>query len=314
MRTEVLQYIIEVDRLHSISKAANELFISPSALSESISQLEKELNVAFFIRTKNGTVTTEIGQQIIQQANSILAEVNKLYDISFHASCPIKDYTETITLGLTEKFGNSVLNEAISLSVKKHPSLTFNVISLNMEQCIDAVSNGEIQFAIIGMNTLEKDAVLSSLKKKKLRYIALSTDPIIAILNKDAPLAQKEFITYSDYSNQTLITYSSVFNYDTCPDGLTKVIGVPNFENIIQLIQSNTGMTILPYSLLYDHLSAIKNELKLIPVIDSLFFNYIIYPNQLAMSEAQKFFIHLYFHIYHQKYTQDNILSTEPFE
>lgn len=127
-------------------------------------------------------------------------------------------------------------------------------------------------------------------------------------------MAQKEFITYSDYSNQTLITYSSVFNYDTCPDSLTKVIGVPNFENIIQLIQSNTGMTILPYSLLQDHLSAIKNELKLIPVIDSLFCNYIIYPNQLSMVGSTKVFIHLYFHIYHQKYTPDSILSTEPSE
>lgn len=47
-----------------------------------------------------------------------------------------------------------------------------------MEQCIDAVSNGEIQFAIIGMNTLEKDAILSSLKKKSF---AISLFPQILL-------------------------------------------------------------------------------------------------------------------------------------
>ena len=52
MRTEVLQYIVEVDKEQSISQAARNLFISKSALSESISQLEQELNVAIFIRQK----------------------------------------------------------------------------------------------------------------------------------------------------------------------------------------------------------------------------------------------------------------------
>lgn len=303
MRTEVLQYIIEVDRLHSISKAANELFISPSALSESISQLEKELNIALFTRTKSGTLTTDVGQEVIQQARLILAEVDKLYDISFHAACPLKNYKETITLGLTEKFGNSILNEAISISVNKYPFLTFNVKNLNMEQCIKELAEDEIQFAIIAMNSLEKEDVLSSLKRKRLHYTALSTDPIIAIMNKDNILAQKDFLTFPDYSNQTLITYSLIFDYDNHHDNLKKIIRVPTFENIIRLIQANVGMTVLPYSLLQDYLPSIKKELKLIPVIDSLFYNYIIYPNQHIMSEAQKFFIYLYSQIYQKHHS-----------
>ena len=72
MRTEVLQYIVEVDKEQSISQAARNLFISKSALSESISQLEQELNVAIFIRQKKGIATTETGQKIIAQAKSVL--------------------------------------------------------------------------------------------------------------------------------------------------------------------------------------------------------------------------------------------------
>ena len=79
MRTEVLQYIVEVDKEQSISQAARNLFISKSALSESISQLEQELNVAIFIRKKKGIATTETGQKIIAQAKSVLQELEKFY-------------------------------------------------------------------------------------------------------------------------------------------------------------------------------------------------------------------------------------------
>ena len=77
MRTEVLRYLIAVDEQHSVSKAANKLYISKSALSESISQLERELNVAIFQRTKKGVVTTAAGQQILEQAKVILENVEK---------------------------------------------------------------------------------------------------------------------------------------------------------------------------------------------------------------------------------------------
>ena len=108
MRTEVLQYIVEVDKEQSISQAARNLFISKSALSESISQLEQELNVAIFIRKKKGIATTETGQKIIAQAKSVLQELEKFYTIGY-TSPALVDYDEAIKFGISEKFAKAGL-------------------------------------------------------------------------------------------------------------------------------------------------------------------------------------------------------------
>ena len=102
MRTELLKYIIEIDKLHSISKASAALYISQAALSESVAQLEKDLNVIIFDRNKKGVTTTEAGLQIIEQATRILKEVDKLYQLS--TALPAKhNYAETLSFGINEK-------------------------------------------------------------------------------------------------------------------------------------------------------------------------------------------------------------------
>ena len=52
MNTSKLEYIIEVAKVHSLAIAAKNLNISQSALSQSITQFEKELGVILFTRTK----------------------------------------------------------------------------------------------------------------------------------------------------------------------------------------------------------------------------------------------------------------------
>ena len=83
MRTEVLRYLLEVDEQKSISKAANNLYISKSALSESISQLEKELNLAIFQRSKKGVTTTPAGEKILEQIRVVLDDVEKISRSAF---------------------------------------------------------------------------------------------------------------------------------------------------------------------------------------------------------------------------------------
>jgi len=300
MRTELLKYIIEIDKYHSISKASNNLYISQAALSESLSQFEKDLNVTIFERSKKGVTTTETGTQIIAQAKIILKELDKLQHISVLAPAKI-NYSETLSFGLTEKFTGATLNESINLAIKKHPDLTFNTIDLSAQKCIEQVTRQELDFAFVAISNISKDAALETFRKLSLRHIPLSDDPVYVLVNKQSPLASHSLLTYNDTKTETLISYSAMFPATEEPLN-QKVMLLSNLDSIIQMVSENVGISLLPDSLIAQHKTKLNDSLIAIPLAEAEQFNCIIYSAKKALTPVQDFFINLYAHIYKKHY------------
>ena len=67
MKIVQLQYFCAVTRLHSITKAAAELYVTQPAISSAIKELEKEFSINLFNRTKNHlTLTKAIRLRTVQ--------------------------------------------------------------------------------------------------------------------------------------------------------------------------------------------------------------------------------------------------------
>lgn len=71
MTTKSLEYFLVVVKHLNISKAAKELFISQPALSKQISQLEAELGVSLFDRTKHSLKLTHAGEVLLSETNEL---------------------------------------------------------------------------------------------------------------------------------------------------------------------------------------------------------------------------------------------------
>lgn len=69
-----------VSRNESFSKAAQELYMTQSAVSQAISKLEKELEVQLFYRTSKGVVLTSEGNLLNEHLNSALGIINVAED------------------------------------------------------------------------------------------------------------------------------------------------------------------------------------------------------------------------------------------
>jgi len=299
LRTEVLNYIIEVAKQNSITKAANMLYISQSALSESISQLEEELDCQIFIRNKKGIIITEAGQKIIFQAQQILQELNKLYEISYTAPT-ITNCNEKLTIGLSEKFSSSILNLTISEVLRKYPQTIFDILDMDLMRCIQALEEQKIQLAMISSVFTEREATLRLLHEKKLRYLALPHEPVMILVNKKSPLAKKTSVAFNTLSEETLVSYSSVSNVRNSVIPVKKILFLPSIDNIVHLVKLNEGISILPLMLMHDILPQIEDELALIPIIDLQQCNYIIFPATNSLSNAQKLFIDVYIKNYNK--------------
>ena len=58
MTLDQINYVLEIERTGSINKAATNLFISQSALSLAIQNLERELGQPIFVRSSRGVFPT----------------------------------------------------------------------------------------------------------------------------------------------------------------------------------------------------------------------------------------------------------------
>ena len=69
-----------VSQNSSISKAAKELFMTQSAVSQAISRLERDLEIQLFYRTPKGVTLTEEGELVNEHVKSALAIINAAED------------------------------------------------------------------------------------------------------------------------------------------------------------------------------------------------------------------------------------------
>lgn len=79
MTLKQLEYFCAVCRCHSISRAAESLFVSQPAISTSIRELEKEFHLRLFNHGKNRISLTKDGEAFYQKAETLLRQTEDLY-------------------------------------------------------------------------------------------------------------------------------------------------------------------------------------------------------------------------------------------
>lgn len=80
MDRQLLRTFLEVHRMRSFSKAAENLCITPSAVSARIQQLEKGLGVSLFVRNSQEVRLTHAGERLLRHATGILQAMERAWE------------------------------------------------------------------------------------------------------------------------------------------------------------------------------------------------------------------------------------------
>ena len=75
MQIRQFEYVMEIARQGSIKRAAEKLYISQQALSETLKLLEEKLGFSIFQRTNKGVVPTANGAKVLRDIEEILSKV-----------------------------------------------------------------------------------------------------------------------------------------------------------------------------------------------------------------------------------------------
>ena len=78
MTLQQLRYVVMVAEKGTISKAAQELFISQPSLTNAIKELENEMQITIFNRTNKGIVISNEGEEFLGYARQVLDQANLL--------------------------------------------------------------------------------------------------------------------------------------------------------------------------------------------------------------------------------------------
>lgn len=120
------EYVMAIHRIGTIRRAAEELYISPQALSEHLGKLERELGTPLFYRTKPLTLT-EAGQRFIACAETCL-EAKKRFEMELSTITQRND--RHLSLGVPTGMPPPLLLSFLNYFRHTHPELPVTVVEL----------------------------------------------------------------------------------------------------------------------------------------------------------------------------------------
>lgn len=199
MRMTDLQYLLKVVELQSISRAAEQMYITQQGLSRIINNLEKELDVTLFLRRNNTIELTAIGEKVVEHAREIcgnyaalLRDINQYQTSALEESDYVIYATPVICITLLPKIFLSLYQE--------YPMVKFNVIETLPPQIADDVELGNNAIGILSIaDFLFRDS--HRLEDQSVCFVPKFRDKLMLNVRKDSVIAKKTSISLEELAN-----------------------------------------------------------------------------------------------------------------
>jgi len=141
---------------NSISNAAKELNVTPSAISQNLKKLEGEIKVRLFTRIHKKLIPTAEAKTLIQMLEPFFIELeNGLKGFSHGKNTPYG----ILHLGAPVEFGKAHLPKIISRFRKEYPDVTFSLTLGNQDTLMQMITAGDLDFAIVDLFLNQKTYV-----------------------------------------------------------------------------------------------------------------------------------------------------------
>ena len=245
MKISQLEYFCAVCRYHSITNAAQQLYVTQPAISNAIRELEKEFSISLFSRSKNHITLTIEGEIFYQKAQKLLDTISQtsseLYDLGKQVT-PIR-------IGIPPLLSTIFFPQMLIDFQKIYPSVPVELLEYGSIRAADLVVKDELDLALVNMNFYEVE---------KLNAHPLLSDRIVFCVSPRHPLAKEKELSMEQLKKENLIMYNTDSVLNTTLYSRFENLGIkPNvimhasqLYTIQKFIDSNLGGAFLYASLL----------------------------------------------------------------
>lgn len=246
MEIRHLKYFLLLAEELNFRRASEKLFIAQPALSRQIQQLENELGVKLFHRTKRKVKLLPTGELLKEETLRLLGQIENL---KTRLNLIHTGLVGELKIGYVGSAMHSILPQLLLKYKNSYPAVILKLHEWTSMQQIEAVQKNELDIAFVRSKAPMSDLHFRSCYRENLALVLPSYHKI----NK------KNFKTLKEVANENFILFprqSGIEYYD-------KIIGICNkagfspkiaHETVfgtttIKLIEAGLGVSILPASL-----------------------------------------------------------------
>ncbi|PZD97354.1 LysR family transcriptional regulator [Paenibacillus sambharensis] len=194
-----LQYLIDVGEMGSFTDAARKNHITVPAISQSVSQLESELNAPLFLRSKKGVVPTEQGIRAIQHALSILRSVDKMKHELVNTQLASQGNVMIATIP-------GIVSQVVSTTIEfteYNPLVNVNLIEGDTKSVLRRVRSGQADMGFVSLDSSHYDEALA--------WEPITRGTAVLVVNKKSQLRFHKTITGDELAHQVFVLYNDPF-------------------------------------------------------------------------------------------------------
>ena len=279
-----LRAFLAVTRTGSFTLAAESLYITQSALSGLIKELEQVLGVRLFDRSTRRIQMSEVGRGIYPLIEKILADLDGALDEVANIKALKRG---VVRVAAPQLMACTLLPEVISAFARDFPNITVRLTDCAVESVTSRVFSGEVDLGI----GPERDP------NSDIDATLLFELPFHAVFHREHPLANAHSVRWSELADYPLITLQGQFTERLSIDlhntmrelDLNPNATVTFMSTALSMVSAGLGATICsPYAASLVHLYGLSMRLLVAPEIFRRF--YIFTRNGRSLSPAAEAF------------------------
>ena len=242
MTLSELRFVVSVAQEKNFRRAAAKSFVSQPALSLAIKKIENELGVLIFERNRMGISLTTVGEKIVNQAQIVLEEADKIKAISI-----VEKNTQQVEvkIGLIYSIAPYLLPSIISLVKNSSPEIILDAEEDITTNLVKKLDEGSIDAAIIAL----------PFDVPGIETQPLYDEPFKVLIPTKHPWNNKQKINAKELKNEKILLLDNTHCFsmqvrEACPgisDKAEVQVGT-SLETIRNMVASNLGISILPQS------------------------------------------------------------------
>ncbi|RQO48626.1 LysR family transcriptional regulator [Variovorax sp. KBW07] len=226
-----LRAFLAVYQLRKLSTAAQRLFVTQSAVSMLIRQLEDGLETRLFDRTTRSLKPTAAAEQMMVTVERILRDVDSLSN-DFRELATLE--RGRVTLAITPTLAGFLLPEAMRAFNEQHPKVRVLVNDCAPDQFISRIIGEHVDF---GIGTPERPGTEVEVQRLMRDHLAL-------VCRHDHPLAKARIVRWSDLGKHPVITVRPGYGVRPLIDGTAAEAGVAlDVVNEVSFLSTAIWMT-----------------------------------------------------------------------
>ena len=248
MRLNQFRFLDALKKYGTISRAAEQLYISQPSLSAAIKELEEELGFEVVTRTRKGVVFTALGEQVLEHSKRILQEVEEIQNLSGKAD---RMYQGSLSIGCVPYVYHSIILDTLMDMKQKYPKLTTRLTEESSYSMAEQVHQRELDLAVIMTSNIERNSWDATFQKYELEYQELFHDRMYFWVGQNHQLYQQDSITMAEALQYPFITYRNLLNkfnrsmlqeYNRNLD----IIQLDDRESLYRYLRKSQAITVMP--------------------------------------------------------------------